>query len=52
VAVEHGGRGDFFAADGAGDGFEGEVLGFLRGEEDAAVGGEFGGGGCLLGRLR
>ncbi|CAG8647440.1 1932_t:CDS:2, partial [Scutellospora calospora] len=42
VAVEHGGRGDFFAAEGLGDGFEGEVLGFFGGEEDAAVGGEEG----------
>jgi hypothetical protein len=30
-----------------GDGFEGEVLGFFGGEEEATVGGEFGGGGRL-----
>jgi hypothetical protein len=47
VAVEHGGGGDFLAAEGLGDGFEGEVLGFFGGEEEGAVGGEFGGGGCL-----
>ena len=51
MAVEHGGRGDFFAAEGLGDGFEGEVLGFFGGEEDAAVGGEVGGGGLLGGGI-
>lgn len=47
VAVEHGGGGDFLAAEVFGDGFEGEVLGFLRVEEDAAVGGESRGDGLL-----
>jgi hypothetical protein len=51
VAVEHGGRGHFFTAEGLGDGFEGEVLGFFGGEENAAVVGEFGGGGLLWGGL-
>jgi hypothetical protein len=47
VAVEHGGGGDFFAAEVFRDGLEGEVLGFLCVEEDAAVGGESGGDGLL-----
>lgn len=47
MAVEHGGCGDFFAAEGFGDGLEGEVLGLLGVEEDAAVGSEFGSGGLL-----
>jgi hypothetical protein len=47
VAVEHGGGGDFFAAEVFGDGLEGEVLGFLCVEEDAAVGGESGCDGLL-----
>jgi hypothetical protein len=47
VAVEHGGGGHFLAAEGLGDGFEGEVLGFFGGEEEATVGGKFGGGGRL-----
>jgi len=51
VAVEHGGGRDLLAAEGLGDGFEGEVLGLFGGEEEAAVGGEFGGGGCLEGLL-
>jgi len=49
VAVEHGCRRDFFAAEGLGDGFEGQVLGFFGGEEDAAVVGEFRGGGLVEG---
>jgi hypothetical protein len=47
VAVEHGGGGDFLATKVFSDGLEGEILGLLCVEEDAAVGSESGSGGLL-----
>jgi hypothetical protein len=43
LAVEEGGDGDFIPAEMFGDGFEGEVLLFLGGEEERGLGREAGG---------
>lgn len=40
MAVEEGGDGDFFTAESLGDGFEGEVLLLLGGEEDGGLRGQ------------
>ena len=40
LAVENGSNGDFFAAKSLGEGFEGDVLLLLRGEEERGLGGK------------
>ena len=42
LAVEEGCDGDFVAAEGCGDGFEGEVFALFGGEEEGGLGGEAG----------
>lgn len=42
LAVEEGGDGDFVAAEGLGEGFEGEVFGLFGGEEEGGLGGKAG----------
>lgn len=49
LAVEDCRDGDFVPAQGGGEGFEGEVLLLLRGEEEGRVGGEAGEDVLLLG---